>query len=317
MANNSAVCTLFEGHYHLGVAALINSLHKNGYQGRVYIGYRGQLSDWCQQAVPDTTLQWTNARTLVLNPAITIHFLPVDTTYHLTNYKPEFMVRLINGVASQCDNIAYFDPDIVLKCPWSFIETWMGHGVALVHEVVMNDMPRTHPIRMEWKKIIHENGRTVKNDLSAYLNGGFCGVSKENFDFLTLWANLIKLTVDVYGQNPAEFASFSRTSAFWNIDQDTFNITAMCCDVPISEAGPEAMDFVHGGQVMSHAVGSPKPWKKKYLLSAVKGVPPSLAEKEFWYNVEGAIPVYNSNYFKRKKLAVAVSSLIGRFYRRA
>lgn len=316
MSKQPAICTLFEGHYHYGLAALINSLHINEYKGHIYVGYRGDLTDWCAKAQPDDLLQWNTGYTLLLHNTISVHFLLVDTDYHLTNYKPQFMLQLLSGPANQCDSICYFDPDIILKCPWSFIDNWMTHGVAVVHEVIMNDMPDSHPTRMDWKNLIHRSGREVHNRISSYLNGGFCGISKENFDFLFTWAEIIQIAVDVYKQDPSNFASFSRTSLFWNIDQDAFNITAMCCNLPLSEIGPEAMDFEHGGQIMSHAVGSPKPWKKNYLHDALRGLPPSLAEKAFWANVDGLIPIYDKTYIRRKLTAINVASLIGRFYRR-
>jgi hypothetical protein len=43
---NISFCTLFEGNYHFGVAALSNSLIAAGYAGTLWVGYRGALSGW-------------------------------------------------------------------------------------------------------------------------------------------------------------------------------------------------------------------------------------------------------------------------------
>lgn len=317
MPGKSAVCTLFEGNYHHGVAVLINSLLRNGFSGSLFVGYKGELSGWCSKADQDNSVEWPGARSLTIDQRTKVYFLPAQTARHLAHYKPDFMLSLLEGPARAFDDITYFDPDIVVKCPWNYFSKWINYGVAIVHEIIMNDMPDTHPIRMEWKEIISKNNKQVRRQLSSYLNCGFCGVSKKDTEFLSIWSEMIDLAVNFYKQDPTKFASFDRTSPFWSIDQDTFNITAMCCNVPISESGPEAMDFIHGGQVMSHAVGSLKPWSKNYFISALKGLPPSSAEKSFWQHVDGPIRIYEPFYVKRKKLAIGLASLIGRFYRRA
>lgn len=313
---NAIVCTLFEKSHHYGVAALINSLYKNGYRGTIYAGYKGGLPSWTEAATDNFQLSWTRAKTLALAEDLLIHFLPLETTHHLAHYKPDFMIELMEGVAKDADGIVYFDPDIVITNKWSFFSRWMSYGVAMVHEIVSNDMPPTHPTRREWQKVIEKLNKRTKRDLHAYINCGFCGVSRSHLEFLKVWLEVIAEAISNHNMDPGQFSTFDRTSTFWSIDQDAFNIAAMCCESPISEMGPEAMDFIHAGWTMSHATGSPKPWEKNFLLAAMDGRPPSKAEKEYWSNTFGVINIYNPAYFKLKQVSILVAALIGRFYRR-
>jgi hypothetical protein len=226
------------------------------------------------------------------------------------------MLQLLKGPAKEAESIAYFDPDIVIKCRWGFYENWISHGVAIVHDVISNDMPASHPTRKEWEKVIGLYEKTVTRKLSSYLNAGFCATSRADMEFLQVWSDITGLIIQHYNQDPTQFASFDRTSGFWNIDQDAFNITAMCCLSPICEMGPEAMDFIRGGWTMSHATGKVKPWKKKFILSALNGNPPSLADKEFWKNVTGLINIYSSAYAGMKQVSLSAASFAGRFFRR-
>ena len=312
-----AICTLFEGNYHWGVAALSNSLYKRGFRGSVYVGYRGKLPAWTDAAKPTTSFEWEGSKTLEPADGLKLHFLPLDTKYHFTNYKPDFMLRLLDGPASDADGIVYFDPDIVIKCKWSFFETWLSFGVAVVHEVISNDMPASHPIRLGWKQLIESTNRKVTFELRSYLNGGFVGVSRKNIEFLKVWSAYIELAVTEFGVNPGKFGGLGRTSIFYYMDQDAFSIAVMCCGCPISEIGPEGMDFEPGGWTMSHATSSPKPWSKNFLSSALKGFPPTRAEHLYWHNVQFPIAPYNS---RRKVLhkyrCMRIASFIGRFYRR-
>jgi hypothetical protein len=313
---SAVVCTLFENSYHFGLAVLTNSLYHNGYKGAVFAGYRGELPAWCASAAPNESLNWTGASTLQIKDDLVIHFLPVNNEYHLTNYKPHFILRLWDGPASNATAIAYFDPDIVIRCKWSFFETWMSYGVSLVHEISSNDMPPTHPIRLAWNKVIEKANLAPTRKLHSYINGGFCGVAKKYKEFLEVWIAITNTAIAHFKLTPGQWAhSYDRTYAFYAQDQDALNITAMCSQSPISEMGPEGMDFIHGGWTMSHAVGSPKPWKKKFVASALKGRPPSLVDRAYWSNALGPINVYSAQKVSVKKMSISLSAFIGRFYR--
>ena len=110
--------------------------------------------------------------------------------------------------------------------------------------------------------------------------------------------------------------SQERTFLFQANDQDALNIAAMCCTSPLSEVGPEGMDFKHGGWIMSHATGSPKPWKKPFIRMALRGISPTIADREFWTIAHGPIKIFKEGYIKRKNLSMALAAFIGRFYRR-
>jgi len=314
---DSVACTLFEGDYHYGVAALVNSLCENGFKGEFFAGYKGGLPGWALSAVNDISIGWENNSVLHISPDCRLIFLPVKTDHHLTNYKPDFMLQLFETAAVNASALFYFDPDIVVKCKWSFFETWAGYGVALIHERVANDMPPTHPLRKEWEKVIAKAGKTVTHNLNSYINGGFCGVSNQNKEFLKTWKEIFitgtkffGLTVDQWGH------AYDRTYMFSSQDQDALNIAAMCCDSPVSEMGPEAMDFIPGGWVMSHATGNSKPWNKKFLTSSLMGIPPSQTDKLFWQYSKGQLKAYSKFILHLKSTAIKIAALVGRFYSR-
>jgi len=310
------VCTLFEKHYHFGVAALINSLYKNGFRGDFFCGFKGDFPPWAISAVDNQSIKWKGAKSMTINEGLLVHFLPLQVGCHLANYKADFMLGLIEGAGSEVEGIAYFDPDIIVKCKWEFYEKWMDYGVALVHEVTSNDMPASHPVRKGWEEVAEKCNLGINRSLTSYINSGFCGVSKKNYEFLVLWSFLTEVAIKDYRVDATQFMPNDRTHLFFACDQDALNVAAMCTSAELSEIGPEGMDFTYGGWTMSHAIGSPKPWKKKFLLSALKGEPPSLADKGFWQNAETPIPAYSSFLVKNKQMQISMASFLGRFYRK-
>ena len=313
---NSSVCTLFDNHFHYGLAGLTNSLYQFGFRGNVFAGYRGRLPEWSKEAKPNISLGWSGASTLIVAEGMTIHFLPVETTYHLTNYKPDFMIKVHEGPGKNATSLAYFDPDIVIKCRWSFYEKWMTFGVSVVHEITANDMSTTHPIRRMWEEIFSKSGKRIHHHLNSYVNGGFCGINKNYIDFIYLWKWFMDLGISEYNLAPDKFLPTDRTDPFFATDQDTLNMALMCTESPISELGPEGMDFTHGGWTMSHALGNPKPWRKKYILAALKGSTTTLADAAYWSFADGPIKAFSQNTIKIKRLSIKVASVIGRFYQK-
>lgn len=312
-----AVCTLFEGDYHFGVAALSNSLFRKGFRGSVYAGYRGKLPAWCSGATATTGFEWQGSTTLAVAEGFQIHFLPIDTDYHFANYKPAYMLRLFEGPAAGAEGLFYFDPDIVIKCKWDFYEYWVGFGVAVVHEIIHNDMPATHPIRLGWEGLIKKSNRQVVFNINSYINCGFCGLTKKNIEFLRVWSEFIELAFSDFGHQRSKFLAWPRSTLFYTPDQDAFNIAAMCSGCPVTEIGPDGMDFINGGWTMSHATSWPKPWNKHFLKNALSGRPPSQAEHQYWMNVLNPIAPYkNRRQVIYKFYCLKIASFIGRFYRR-
>jgi len=305
----SVVVTLFEGDYHLGVAALINSLVAAGFAGTVVCGHRGPVPAWAPaaRAAP-----------------VTVEFVALDTTAHLTNYKPEFLLHVWTHLHPDARRLYYFDPDIVLKARWSFFEEWADYGVALVEDV-NSPMPESHPRRAAWRACLAARRQLVRRETSFYVNGGFIGLAVGQQGFLHEWHEAMKIVGEEIGGLAHSMFSFgagqpdraSPAFPFNKTDQDALNIAVMTASQPVSIMGAEGMDFRAGGWTMSHALGGEKPWRKKYLRAALAGRAPSAADRAFWVHVSAPVPVFAARTVAWRRATLALGGLIGRFYRRA
>ncbi len=314
----SIACTLFEGNYNKGVAALINSLYSNNFKGAVVVGFRGEMPTWTKSLtkIEGEKLEIQNAIGYFINRDIKVYFLELHTNFHFTNYKPCFILQLKKSFdATLYDGIFYFDPDIVNICDWSFYQHWISCGVAVVHEIVWNDMPPNHPKRKLWLKIAESVSLKVHNNVKSNLNAGFVGVTFGNISFIELWARLIDAAIANFGMNENKF---SQSEHDWDIfkvaDQDLFNLAAMTTELPLAEFGPDGMGFIGGGWLMLHATGSPKPWNKNYFLEFLKGNKASLTDKEFWNYADGIIRFNTNSSISFKKFSLKATSFLGRFY---
>ena len=306
---NSAICTLFEGNYHYGVGALANSLYTQGYRGMIYAGYRGALPSWAANAKNGQGFsEFSPATGLVLR------FIPLTTTIHLTNFKPDFMLSLWQTHCPQAQSLFYFDPDITVICRWSFFEEWVQAGVALCADINPS-MPANHPIRYAWKQFYLPHGIMVRRELDTYFNGGFVGLLREQIKFLDGWQKLQELMApEIGGMKNVNVRD--RTFLFNKTDQDALNIAAMTCESPISPVGQDGMDLQLGGgaYVMSHALGAQKPWNKKHIRNLLlRGNSPSRADRLFFRNVESPIRLYSSTTLAVKRFLLLMASFLGRF----
>ncbi len=306
----SAVCTLFEGDYHYGLGALVNSLYKHGFRGVVWAGYRGALPPWAKSVG-----QCAQYQEFEVLEGCRIRFVPIITEMHFTNYKPTFMLDLWKNYCPDAERLFYFDPDIVVKCRWTFFEEWASCGVALCEDLANQKMPNDHPVRVYWANFLTSGGFQLSRSLNQYFNGGFLGVHKHYeaaiYDWQNIFDHILRQGIDIRWGRPTD-----RTDYFQKQDQDALNLMAMTTECPLSTVGPDGMDFVEGGFLMSHAVAAPKPWDRKLIYNALRGMPPGKADKEFFNNVEHPIRLYERSHLRNIKRRLQIAAGFGRIIKR-
>jgi hypothetical protein len=298
---NATLCTLFEGDYHLGAAALLNSLHRAGFAGTFVCGHRGPRPPWA-------------ARTARLDP-IRVRWVELSVPVHLTNHKPAFLLSCLRVHTPGARAVAYLDPDIIVKSPWPVLERWLRGGIALCEDANAS-LPSGHPYRVAWHEFLAGHGLSVVRPLERYYNAGFVGVAREAEGFLARWAAVLQLAAAEFG--PLKTMKRAGPAAlFHTVDQDAMNMALLLDPFPIHAAGPEGMDFVPGGHLLSHAVGGRKPWRGGFLLEACRGRPPGTAQRQFHRHARAPLPVLSPSTLAWRRFELAAAALLGRFYRRA
>ena len=303
---SDVVCTLYEGKYELGVIALLNSLLKAEFEGRLYIGYRGKIGNRLQEIAH--SLDQSDAK-------VDIIFKLVETEWHLTNFKPIFMLHAL-GENPCADRIYYLDPDIVVKCGWSFLQQWTDLGISLCEDV-NSPMHPTHPKRLMWKEDL---GFRHKNNVIAncYVNAGFIGLRVEQSSFLDTWINYIELVTERIGGAEKWYGTSPENTAeklYASYDQDALNIALASEEVKISVANKDAMDFEFGGYILSHAIGPIKPWHFGKTLRALRGIRVSLATDRYVDNLNHPYPVFPNMKKTVFLIDYFCAKVIGKFIR--
>ncbi|ABA21176.1 conserved hypothetical protein [Trichormus variabilis ATCC 29413] len=309
----TAICTLFEGDYHYGVGNLVNSLYNHGFRGVIWAGYRGNLPPWTESVKNAEDYQeFTVAQDCV------IRFIKLDTYKCFTNYKPDFMLQLWENYCPETEAIFYFDPDIVNKRRWAFYEEWVGRGIALCEDAY-DYMPANDPNRIAWKELAERHGYHSLRQLDRYYNAGFIGVKQNQKDILVLWKNLLETFESAGYFDLHNFHLYSEQYPYFLTDQCVLNLAVTLSHEPLSTVSRLGMDFGNASTyLMSHASGAAiKPWRKKLLLKALDGVPPSLTDKAYWQHTQSPIQLYPRRSYLTKKIELRCASAIGRFIRRS
>jgi len=316
------VCTLFEHHYHWGVAVLVNSLCQAGFQGTIYAGFRGPLPPWAEHQV---RLLEPNQWEMQVSPDVRIHFLRLETSAHFTNFKPDFLLQIEPMASKESDAVIYCDPDIVINTNWRFVDDWLSCGVALCEDV-NSPIGENHPKRIGWRRFFKPLGHELEFHCPEYANGGWIGLRWEYRKFLLVWQELMtQMAIALGGSDIVGIeggrtlqTSYGFANCFDKTDQDALNATIEACpDLPVSFLKGDAMGFLDGQALLPHALGPSKPWRRRYLLEALVGCPPNMVDRIFWNKADSPIHPFSPAFVRAKRLELMVGAALGRLIRRA
>lgn len=300
---NCAFFTLYEKSYHLGVAALINSLIRAEFTGSIFVGYRDQLPPWRDQLERDGPESFRLS-------GCEIQFFKCNPERHLGYHKP-FVARELLTKHPDTDAIFYADPDVTFIAPWKFFEDWVACGVALCADSNFPRVSLNHPWRHEWRELIAASHLQVANNVEDYANSGFFGIRRKDVAFLDQWVHLTE-TFERQGGNTRIFTLSKRTEGITG-DQDIMAAAMMAYSGRLSFLGPEAMGFTGHHFILSHAIESPKPWNVKFVLQALKGSRPSAASGFFVRNADSPIRTSSSRWdYVLRRMDHACAKLVGR-----
>jgi hypothetical protein len=306
LKNTSTICTVFEGHYHKGVAGLVNSLQKNGYEGVVWAGYKGNLPPWARIDSSENGVE-----KMSVSDAIALHFVKLSDATFLPYCKPDFMLDILENKMPDLAQIFFFDCDIIVKCRFSYFEEWALCGVALCEDV-NSPLPISHPLRFQWVDYFKKYGILVNRRDNYYVNGGFIGLNVADKDILEQWRLVQNLMLEEL-KEVKSIGFKDRTNPFHRTDQDALNIAKDITDRPLSIADGTAMDLSNYGFIMSHAVGNQKPWQKNWISFVIKhGQRPTMTDKLFMQHTEGPLSIFTKNERFLKRWNLKIASALGR-----
>jgi hypothetical protein len=259
-----AILTLSQGSYHMGVAALINSLvMKAGFKGTIYVFHKGSPPPW---------KDFLSNQAGALLEDIKVVFKEISPSRFLAFHKP-FAAQEVLESDPELDGVIYADADILFLASWPFFEEWLDSGVALCLDCNFTWLHSNHPWKRTWKELLLKAGLEIVSDRTEYPNSGFFGVTRSRSAVLKNWITAT-LQFENDGGDTSKFSQDNRTRAFVS-DQDLLAAVLLSVKDEISYLGREGMGFNGHFFVLSHAVESPKPWNRCFVWRALKGEKPS------------------------------------------
>jgi hypothetical protein len=297
---SEVACVMAEGSYFHGVAALINSLVRNGFTGTVLVGYRGALPGWASGALP---------------PQAEIRFLSLEQGWHLTNLKPRFLREALTRHCPEAESAWYFDADVVVMGPWRHFPRWAGAGVLAALDIADTFMPPAHAFRDAWRALAGRAGYTCR-DVTGYANAGFLGVPRAHMRFLDVWDALLRRR-EAEGTDMSRLKMAEDWPEFMRADQDILNAAFMASDVPYRFLGVEALGRFPFAHLLGHMMVFDKPWRRRHIRDALKGFQPDHPERAFWRYADGPIRSFTAAEWRRKTLQRRIGRLIGYVHRRS
>ena len=303
--------SLAEYHYFNGLAALINSVVKNGtYVDKIIIGYRGPLPSW----LPPLTAT-NRGQSCLLKSGVEMELILMEKNVHMVHEKPRWFQYLTEVLEPDASEFFFFDSDIVILKRMTFFGEWVKEGVALCEDV-NNDMNYNHPIRKQWANMAVEDGIKIKNPgVGRYYNSGFIGWTRENAGFINDWITSFDILAKKSG-GLIKARVHDRTHTVLSTNQDSLNLSTMITEFPIATMGPEAMGFRSGLALMSHPIGKKKPWKRHFIKDFFSGAPPRMSDLFFWENVCGSeLQPYSNAKAKNKAVLCKFLRGMSRFYK--
>lgn len=314
----SSICTLIEKDYHLGLAALINSLIKNQFNGIIWVGYKGKIPPWIKNPIKKEL--YTESE---IPGNITIRFIELKTTRHLTNYKAKFIFDILNDYSPETNKIFYFDPDIVIKKNWKFFDEWVDLGIAICEDCG-SPLPADNWLHLSWQKFLKENNIDLSIRYNNYFNAGFLGIKRENIEFINTWIQLLDIVENKFPAITNKICVADEENMIRHVfgwpDQDCFNITMQLSNHQLCLLGKSGMGFGYElstlGTPMFHYV-STKPWQiKSYFFDKLRARNSAMfpyAHLQYWQNAKTPIRPFSNFYLFFRKIDLKLYLLIGKY----